>query len=327
MLSRVADSIFWMFRYIERAENIARFMDVNFHLSLDLPFAAETQWEPLVTITGDVKRFKEKHEDFSQEKVIHYLTFDLENPNSILAVLRSARENARSVREIISSEMWEQMNKFYLFVKEQSGNPFQSTDPHDFFEQVKNHSHLFTGLYDVTMSHGEPWHFARMGKLLERADQTTRLLDVKYFMLLPKVEFVGTPYDNIQWMAVLRSASGLEMYRKRFNRITPSSVVGFLLFDKNFPRAVRYCISRAEISLHAITGSTMGSFVNEAEHRLGKLRSELDFSNINEVISFGVHEFLDVFQTRLNEVGMAIFNTFFAFRPSPITSETTIFPQ
>jgi uncharacterized alpha-E superfamily protein len=327
MLSRVADSIFWMFRYIERAENIARFMDVNFHLSLDLPFGHQAQWEPLIAITGDVEVYRKKHGRFQESEVIQFLTFDAENPNSLISVLRNARENARSVREIISSEMWEQMNKWYLFVAGEAEKPVQMIDLPAFFRQVKNHSHLFTGLFEVTMSHGEPWHFARLGTLLERADQTTRLLDVKYFMLLPHVEDVGSPFDSIQWAAVLKSASALEMYRKRFHRIFPTSVVSFLLFDPDFPRAVRYCVSRAQRSLHTITGSPSGALRNEAEARLGKLRAELDSSPVEQIIAFGIHEYLDAFQTKLNEVGTAVYNTFFAHRPVPLPVGTDILSQ
>ena len=290
MLSRVANSIYWMSRYVERAENVARFLDVNMHLMLDVAVDEHQRWLPLVATTGDDEDFHKRYGTPTQENVTHFLTFDTNNPNSILSSLRSARENARSVREIISSEMWEQLNGYYLLVKQAAGSGRALESPHDFFSEVKDASHLFSGLTDATMSHGEPWHFARMGRLIERADKTSRLLDVKYFILLPKGEEVGTPYDNLQWAALLRSASGLEMYRKRFQRITPVRVADFLILDREFPRAVHYCVIKAEESLHCITGSPGGSFSNRAEQCIGRLRSELDYAEISEVFSAGLHE-------------------------------------
>jgi uncharacterized alpha-E superfamily protein len=315
MLSRVADSIYWMSRYIERAENVARFIDVNLHLMLDLPMGSAEQWEPLVQTTGDLKVFEERYGQATKENVVAFLTFDTDNPNSILSCLRAARENARSVREIISSEMWEQTNKFYLMVREAATDDRLSDEPHAFFTEIKMASHLFVGITDATMSHGEGWHFGRLARLLERADKTSRILDVKYFILLPAVSDIGTPFDDIQWAAVLKSASAFEMYRKRFGRLAPDRVADFLILDREFPRAMHYCVVKAEESLHAISGAPLGTFQNLAEQRLGRLRSELDYAQIQEIISGGLHEFLDAFQAKLNHVGAAIFSTFFALRP------------
>ena len=311
MLSRVADAIYWMCRYIERAENVARFIDVNLHLMLDLPVDPKGQWDPLITATGDHEMFQKRYGDATAENVIRFLTFDADYPNSIIASLRAARENARQVREIISSEMWEQINRFYLMVTDASRNNQAFNLSHQFFEDVKLNSHLVTGLMEATMSHGEPWHFARMGRLLERADKTSRILDVKYFILLPKVEYVNTPYDNIQWAAVLKSVSGLEMYRKQYHRINPKSVCEFLIFDRQFPRAIRYCLTSTETSLYAITGNLAGTVSNAAERRLGRLRADLDYADIEEVFEKGMHEYLDRLQTKLNEVGNALSTIFF----------------
>ena len=315
MLSRVADSIYWLSRYIERAENVARFIDVNLHLMLDLPRGASEQWQPLVQTTGDLKVFQARYGTATKENVVAFLTFDPDNPNSILSCLRAARENARTVREIISSEMWEQANTFYLMVREAATDDRVTEEPHAFFTEIKMASHLFVGITDATMSHGEGWHFARLGRLLERADKTSRILDVKYFILLPAVTDVGTPFDDIQWAAVLKSASAFEMYRKRFGRLTPDRVADFLILDREFPRAMHYCVVKAEESLHAISGSPIGTFQNLAEQRFGRLRSELDYAQIQEIIHGGLHEFLDAFQAKLNHIGEAILQTFFALRP------------
>lgn len=315
MLSRVADSIFWMGRYIERAENVARFIDVNLNLILDLGDTVIEQWQPLVSTTGDDALFRAHYGQPTQENVIDFLTFDRENPNSILSCLRSARENARSVREIISSNMWEEINKFYLEVRGAAAGGWAMNTPHDFFDRIKLSSQLFVGVMEATMSHGEGWHFARVGRMLERADKTSRILDVKYYILLPSPTEVGTPVDTIQWSALLKSASALEMYRKAHRRLTPEQVADFLILDREFSRSMRFCLIKAEDSLHAITGTTPGSYRNPAERLLGRVRAELDYAQISDIIKVGLHEFIDGFQGKLNQVGEAIHETFFAPKP------------
>lgn len=315
MLSRVADSIYWMSRYLERAENVARFIDVNLHLSLDLGDSMREQWEPLVFITGDHEPFRKRYQTPTKKNVIDFLTFDRENPNSILSCLAAARENARTVREIVSSEMWEEINKFYLKIRGSATGGWSHDFPSDFFDDVRRSSHLIIGVTESTMSHGESWHFAQLGRLLERADKTSRILDVKYYILLPHPQDVGTPLDVVQWSALLKSVSGLEMYRRRCGRITPEHVVEFLVLDREFPRSMHSCLLEGENSLRAITGSAEGTFRNLAEQRLGRLRSELNYSAVTDIIHQGLHEFVDGFQIKLNHVGDAITETFFAPRP------------
>ncbi|MBX7220142.1 MAG: alpha-E domain-containing protein [Blastocatellia bacterium] len=314
MLSRVANSIYWMSRSIERAENVARFVDVNLNLMLDLPQEQVDQWRPIVDTSGDFQSFTQLGFEPTQENVIYFLTFEERNPNSIVSCLQSARENARSVRSVISSEMWEQLNSFYLMVKAAAADS-KKLDLNSFFTRVKMASHLFVGVTDATMSHGEAWHFNRLGRLQERADKTSRILDVKYFILLPRLTDVGTALDDVQWSALLKSASALEMYRKRYGRIAPNDIAEFLILDREFPRAIRFCLFRCEESLRAISGSPPGMYTNPAERKLGRLRSELDYTTIDEIIEAGLHEYLDRFQADLNQVGDSIFETFFALRP------------
>ena len=314
MLSRVADSIYWMSRYVERAENVARFIDVNLQLMLDAPSGEGQQWEPLVNTTGDHESFTKRCGKATQKNVIQFLTFDAENSNSILSCVRGARENARTIREIISSEMWLQLNKFYLMVTAAAEHAGAQVNPHDFFTEVKNASHLFNGITAATMTHGEPWHFFHMGRMLERADKTSRILDVKYFILLRSAQDVGTPFDDIQWAAVLRSASAFEMYRKRHGRISPKGVVEFLLLDREFPRAIHFSLLAARDSLHKISGTPLGTFRHPPEKLLGQLCSDLAFSSVDEIVNGGLHEYLDDLQTRMNHVSGGIFETFFAFK-------------
>lgn len=315
MLSRVANSIYWMRRYIERAENIARFIDANLHLTLDRGPGTEEQWKPLVLTLSDLPLFEERYDEATRANVIEFLTFDAENPNSILSCLKAARENARIVRDAISSEMWEQVNTFYLFVAAGSYRDFQAGDTHSFFTRIKTQAHLFNGITANTMSHSEGWHFGQLGRQLERADKTCRLLDVKYFIMLPSVTEVGSPFDALQWEALLRSASAFEMFRKRHGRVTPDKVAEFLLLDREFPRAICHCLCSAQESLHAITGSRVGTFNNTAEQQLGLVVSQLNFARIEEIISFGLHEFLDRVQVQLNQIGDAIFDKFIAQKP------------
>ncbi len=312
MLSRVADAIYWLNRYIERAENVARFVDVNFQLMLDLPDYAEQQWEPLILTTGDLDLFQSRYGSASADNVIHFLCFDGNYVNSIASCVRMARENARSIREIISSEMWQQVNAFYLYVRDCApGQPLETL--HEFLYQVKTYSHLFQGVMDATMSHNEGWHFGQMGRMLERADKTSRILDVKYFVLLPAVTDVGTTIDEIGWMALLKSASAYEMYRKKGqHRINPSQVAEFLMLDREFPRSVQFCLAAAERSLHEITGTPLGMWRNPAERALGQLRAELDYTTIADVMAMGLHEFIDRMQIRTNGIGARISERFFA---------------
>lgn len=315
MLSRVANSIYWLSRYMERADNVARFIDVNLQLMLDLPSGSQEQWHPLVSISGGGMAFSANYPVATRDNVIKFLTFDGDNPSSIVSCLRAARENARTIRESISPEMWEQVNTFYLTVNAAAANERLRASSSSFFSEVKKASQLFHGITDATMLHGEVWHFYSLGRLLERADKTSRLLDVKYFMLLPSVADVGTPLDDIQWAAVLRSASALEMYRKRHGHIAPEQIIDFLVLDHEFPRSIHYCLTTANDSLHAISGTPIGMYRNTAEQRLGQLRAELAYTDTQQIVARGLHEFLDGFQTKLNLVDQCIFDTFFALRP------------
>jgi len=170
-------------------------------------------------------------------------------------------------------------------------------------------------LMDSTMSHGEAWNFARIGMMMERADKTSRILDVKYFMLLPQASLVNAPIDHIQWMAVLKSASAFEMFRKKHHNITPNKVADFLIFDSKFPRSIRHCINKAKICLHRITGTPPGAVINPAEKKLGRIQADIEYTDIEEVIEVGLHEYLDRLQSRINEVGAAIGTTFFNLKP------------
>lgn len=314
MLSRVAESIFWVSRYIERAENTARFIDVNLRLILDLPIDAKLQWEPMIRVTGDNDIFMQRYTNFNQENVVNFLVFNQSYANSVVSCVQKARENARTIREIISMEMWQCINEFHLFLLDNSIRSEAFTSPNSFFAKIKNYSQLLTGITESTMVHNEAWHFAQMGRFLERADKTSRILDVKYFILLPSTDYVGTAYDTLQWAALLRSASALDMYRKKYHQINPTNVTQFLFFEPEFPRSVKYCLRECDTCMHNITGAPVGSYSTLAERQLGILRAEIEYADVAEIVQAGLHQYTDHFQMKLNRVGDAIANSFFAFQ-------------
>ena len=304
-----------MARYIERAENTARMVKVNWHLTLDTA-STGPQWQPLISITADDELFRELYGEVTETNVIQFLAFDHAHMNSIYSCLAAARENARSVREIIPADLWEQVNTFYQQVRDATKNPAVMRSPYSFFEMVIKESNEFIGRSLTTMMHDDGWHFCRAGRMLERADKTSRILDVKYFYLLPSIDYVGTPIDNIQWSALLRSASALQAYRQRYGQIDPVKVVEFLLLDDEFPRSVRYCVELGQKSIVKISGPGRGRFMNDAERSCDQLRSQLACARVEEVIDMGLHEFVDSLQSKLNDVGSDIHNTYFAI-PAP----------
>lgn len=299
-----------MSRYLERAENVAQFVDANELLMLDLPAGMPRQWWPLVEVTGDAEAFQKRYPSITEDDVFQFLAFDPENPNSILSALRAARENARSIRETISSAMWQEINEAYLFVESQAAD--LTASKHDFLRQVVRASYAIEGATSTTLSRAKAWHFGRTGRLLERADQTTRIVDIRYFMLLPAPEEGGSPADDLHWTSVLHSVSAFEMYRQRHGVVHRTRAADFLLLDPEFPRSVRTCLRQADESLHALTGTAPGRFRNGAERRLGRLAAELAYTSIDEVLGRGLHDFCDSVQSELIAVGAAMQDLFFA---------------
>src|SRR5471032_708464 len=315
MLSRVADSLSWMSRYVERGENIARILDVNLQLMLDLPkLGAEEQkalWGPVLRSTGDHEDFYEHYKAASSENVIDFLTLNPKNSNSIINCITTARENARHVREQISLEMWEEINRTYLWMKSQTLKKIRTQGPYEFFTAVKNASHLFQGITDGTMTHGEDWDFIQVGKYLERADMTTRILDANDEI------FIRTPAKSthtggtLQWSAILRSCSSHDAYRKFYvAQVEPDKVVEFLILNEFFPRSIRFCAQALDEALRRISGCTGEHFTNQAEKLTGRLVAELNYSALEDIKTVGMHQYMDELQVKLNAIGEAIFQTY-----------------
>jgi uncharacterized alpha-E superfamily protein len=302
---------------MERAENYARYIGVNFNLSLDIPSTEPTQWEPIITATADQHIFFENYQEANAHNVIRYMSFDQRNPNSILCCLQYARENARTVREAISKEMWEQTNQLYWLVSEAAkhSDQWELGQFHPFFEEIKKGTQLFFGIVDATISRSEGWHFGCLGRMIERSDKITRFLDIKYFTLLPSLKTVGAPLDLLYWTAVLKSASAYNMYRQQHQSINPSQITEFLLLDRDFPRSVLFCTRYMYNSLYEISGNNPHKYKNEPEKMAGKLRSNLEHLEVKDIISSGLHEFLDDFQNKNNAIGNAISKTYFEIKP------------
>ena len=315
MLSRVADSLYWMSRYAERAENIARILDVNLQLMLDLPkLDPEEQkalWGPVLRSTGDHEDFYKHYKETTSENVIDFLTLHAKNSNSIINCITTARENARHVREQISLEMWEEINRTYLWMKSQTLKKIQRQGPYEFFTAVKNASHLFQGITDGTMTHGEDWDFIQVGKYLERCDMTTRILDANDEIFITRPAKNSHTSGTLQWSAILRSCSSHDAYRKFYvAQVEPDKVVEFLILNEFFPRSIRFCAGALDEALRRISGCKDEHFTNQAEKLTGRLVAELNYSALEDIKTVGMHRYMDELQVKLNAVGEAIFQTY-----------------
>jgi uncharacterized alpha-E superfamily protein len=334
MLSRHAAASFWTGRYIERAEATARMIDVHYHFGLESPLVGEVlRWSSILAISGQAEAFAEQYPHEDERSILHFFAFEPENPSSILSCVRGARENARSIRDQISSEMWECLNRFYLDFQAWNVDRVLSGSPFSFFQMVKDGSHLFQGITNRTLMMGETRDFHDAGRFLERADQTARILDVKYHDLLPRFSTtaipetvppgssglpdpgsVGGAVDVHGWIAVLKSVGAFEAFSKTFRQgVTPARVAEFLILNPQFPASVRHSIGRVEGCLRRISGNKDLAPKNEAERTLGKLYSDLNYTRAEDIIAGGLHEFLQDVQHRCIDIGDAIFHTYLSY--------------
>lgn len=316
MLSRVANSLYWMSRYIERAENIARIVDVNLQLLLDLRDLNETRlaehWLPIVQTTGDEDQFFTLHKKATAQAVTEFLVFQMENPNSLISSVCQARENARMVRDQITIELWEELNRLYWFVRTPQAREMWTESPSDFFQQIKASSLHIIGLSYTTLIQNEGWWFAQVGKFMERADKTSRILDLRYQTLPEKgAPKEVTQTDALEWSAILRSCSAWDAYKTIHGaEVSPRLVAEFLLLNEDFPRSVRFCVNSLNHALRKISGVAEGKFCNDAEKLAGRLVAELQFGTIDEIFNHGLHRYLDELQAKLNDIGAALFNAY-----------------
>lgn len=331
MLSRHADCAYWLGRYMERAEATARMIDVHYHFGLESRYVGEVlRWSSILAISGNDDEFHERYDQLNERNILYFFAFDPNNFSSVASCLSAARDNARAIRDQISSEMWESVNKIYLNYRSWNVDKVQKRSPHVFFQLIKENSHLFQGIADRTLMTGETRDFFQCGRFLERADQTARILDVKYHDLLPRFSAepvpipvpdeaqdplsVGGPIDTHGWTAVLKSVGAFEAFRKAHTQaVAPDVVAQFLILNANFPASVRYSMRQVEKSIRRISGNHDITPSNVAEREIGKLYNDLNYMRGEEIIAEGLHEFLEGVQERCNTIGDAIRSTYLSF--------------
>lgn len=308
MLSRTADHLYWMARYTERAENTARMLDVNIQAQL-LPQsveAAEQGWRAVLGISELEPAFDAKYGILTRSDVIDFMVRDPQNPSSIAACLTSARENARAVRGTLTTEVWETLNTTWLDMNHHLKSGMLERDPAEFFEWVKHRSHLSRGVTIGTMLKDEAFYFIRLGTFLERADNTARLLDVKFHGTGHKI-LAATDTDFYHWDAVLRSVSAFETYRKAFSDvITPERVAELLILRGDMPRSLMACLSEVVSNLEQVRNEVSC----ETERFAGRLHAGLRFNSIGDIMQHGLHEFLTEFLEQIYELGNRVSRDF-----------------
>ncbi len=358
MLSRIAESLYWIGRYVERAEDTARITDVNYHHILGMGSSPEAElrqarhWEALIAIVGDEDRFRTSYGDPGEEAVPEYLTFDSDNPNSIVSCIARSRELARAMRHQIASEMWEALNRFHLELQRWQDLGFEHAaieNTHLFYRSVVEFSHLFQGLTDSTMPREEGWHFLQAGKFLERAEKTARALDVKYHLLVadtaPEAPVAGPGFEAAaaavpgevpgewhQWQAVLRSLSAYEAYHKLYrSAVQPRDVIEMLTLSAVFPRSIRFAIGEVDAALARIAACrpadaearvagglhmpfSLVPLGGEAERTVGQLHSRLAYGQVEEIFAVGLHTYLLELQRTCYRLGEHIQTQYFAPR-------------
>ena len=310
LLSRYADATFWLARYVERAEDLARILDVNETFSRNSQ--GEQNWQSVLQLFDDEAHFAKSNSEVTAEAVIHFYTLDADHAGSILGSVRAARENARALRPLISTEMWIQINMFYNKLKALKREEAEEPRLARLCSYIKEACQAHTGITEGTFYRDAGWYFYQMGHYIERADQTTRLLDVKYHTLLPELDDVGSPVDVSQWNALLRSASGFHAFRRvEPSGMRPAAVAGFLLLNMSFPRSVRACLTELERLLVELRGRYGLSAGEDSLAALAALREPLENLSIGEIIEQGLHEFLDDIQGGLIELSLCLAQDFF----------------
>ncbi len=303
---------------MERAENLARIIDVHETFSQDS--RGSKNWRAILQLNADEQRFIARYGTETAENIVNFYLRDIENPTSIVSAVRSARENARTLRPLISTEMWAQINMFY--------NKLLSLGPADMALHnlnklctlVKEACQTHTGITEGTFFRDEGWYFYQLGKYIERADQTTRMLDIKYHALLPSIDLVGSPFDAGQWNTILRSAAGYHAFRRVYPRgMNPPAVAGFILFNESFPRSVATCVQEIDALLTRLKSRYMLRGGNAAMERIDEVRASLHARTIEQILGAGLHEYLDWLQLRLMDVTRDVAFAFFG--KAPITAE------
>lgn len=315
MLSRVAENIYWLARYVERAENTARLVRVNSHLMLDTPRGIMPGWAPLVDITGLHDQFHAVDRETNERNVVRFLIGDANNPGSIISSLAAARENCRTVRDVLPRSAWESLNEFYLFAKDnvQSGLTKRGRD--DYLDGIITGSQQITGLLGSVMYRDQAWHFARIGRNLERADMTSRIIDVRSTDLFADDLLESRSLDTLQWISVLRSLSGYQAYRRHVAiRVSRGDVLDFLFFNDRFPRSFLHCVDSVYESIGSLAN-------NEPSLRcIRGLKRKLRATKVAQLDQQALHAFIDRLQVGIIDVHACLAGAYF---PPPLQLEAS----
>ncbi|MEQ8397051.1 alpha-E domain-containing protein [Thalassobaculum sp.] len=305
LLARYADCAFWLGRYVERAESLARILDVNLHFSRDS--RGSQNWRSIVQLNADEERFDKAYDVASYANVVHFYALDRDNPTSIISAIRAAKENARSLRPMISTEMWSHLNVFNNLMNALTPDDLKPSELSRVCAFIKEECQTHTGITEGTFFRDQSWFFYLIGRQVERADQTTRLLDIKYHLLLPADQRVGSPVDVSQWNALLRSVAGYHAFRRVHPRgMSPKQVATFLLFNMSFPRSIALCLSEIDGHLHHLKAGFGLRAGNVSMELLDEARAALAGHNQDSVVQFGLHEFSDYLQRQLIAITAAV---------------------
>ncbi|PXW79046.1 putative alpha-E superfamily protein [Blastomonas natatoria] len=305
MLGKTAGGLFWMQRYLERSENIARLVDAGFRIALTRSEAAEDEWASVLTTAGVRQAYAQRYEKVDGSSVINFLLRDKTNPSSVLSVIEAARNNARLVRTALTREVWEATNECWMTLKEALRTQISDNELPDVLSLIRQQSAQVRGAQSGTMMRNDIYFFAQLGTFVERADSTARFLDVKYYVLLPSLSYVGSSLDNVQWETILRSVSAYRAFRwLNPGETNPRNIAQFMILDQVMPRSLSFCASRMAGALEAIAREYGGA--GESLVQASALSQELAATNIDMVVDNGLHQFIQDFIKRNNSISAQI---------------------
>lgn len=306
MLSRVAETIYWIGRYQERAENTARLVNVNTNLMLDLPSQVAPGWDALISLLGCNQAYAERHPEFTERRVANFLISDESNPSSIISILSALRENARTIREILPREAWEAINSYYQTAFDSKQSSFSRQGRHHYLQQIIAGSQLLTGLLAGSMSHDTAYHFLNLGRKLERTDMTTRIIDVRSENPIPEDAPELSPFEDILWMSMLKSLSAYQMYRQHMQvRIRRREVLKFLFQIQSFPRSLSYCLENLAFNLSRLPKNRAAMKI------LRQIEQKIEGMPLEKMDNQILHDFIDEMQVMLGELHQNIAKTYF----------------
>lgn len=305
MLGTTAGGLYWMFRYLERSENTSRLLEAGLRLALTHASTTDDDWESVLTTAGSIDAYRQRHDEISAEAAIDFVLRDETNPSSVLSVVTAGRNSARSVRTALTREVWEATNQCYLVTTALLAKPVPQADLPRVLSRIRQESTLVSGSLHATMTRNESFNFSRLGTLIERADNTARILDVKYYVLLPSASFVGSALDNVQWQNILRSVSAERAFRwAHKGATTPAKIAAFLILDERIPRSLAFCFDEIVGNLEALAADYG---MSHPSHRLAAgLRNGCCDRTIQSIFDEGLHEFLGRCITQTNELGSQI---------------------